>query len=160
MVQEKIVIFIADPNLEHRNFFKESIKKACIDAKVFSFNSEKRLMNSLGQITASPDIIFLTFNLETESALTCLQWIRLKRKFSNVPVIIFSPFTYLKDIKDAFDNGANLFIPKPIFEGNNTKTLQAVFRANWRRDLIRPNSSKFVLALDTEDSKRLCWASS
>jgi CheY-like chemotaxis protein len=156
----KIVIFIVDANLDHRNFFKESIKKAGIDAKVLSFNTEKRLMNALGQVTASPDIIFIAFDLDTEPALACLKWIRLKGKFSKVPVVVFSPFTYLKDIKDAFDNGANLFVPKPIFTDNCTKTLQNIFHSNWQRDLLSPRSNKFVLAFDTEDSEKLCRASS
>lgn len=160
MLQDKLIIFIADGNTEHRNFFKESLKKASIDAKVFSFPNEKRLMNSLGQSSATPDIIFLTFDLDTQSAITCLKWIRIKKKFSNVPVVIFSPFTYLKDIKDAFDNGANLFVPKPVFTENCTKALQNIFYNHWQRDLLSPRSNKFVLTLDTENSERLCRSSS
>jgi response regulator RpfG family c-di-GMP phosphodiesterase len=156
--KEKIVVFIADDNLEDRNLFKESFKKADIKAKVFSFDSEKKLMNSLGQPTACPDIIFLAFNLENETAITCLKWIRLKRKFTNVPVVIFSPFSYLKDIKDAFENGASLFIPKPIFIEDSTKTLKAVFHSKWRRDLLNSNGHKFVLTSNIENSDRLCWS--
>jgi DNA-binding response OmpR family regulator len=160
LIPGKLVIFIADASLEHRNFFKESLKKAGIDAKVLSFNSEKRLMNALGQPTASPDIIFLTFELDTESALACLKWIRLKKKFSNVPVVIFSPFTYLKDIKDAFDNGASLFVPKLIFTENCSKTLNNIFHYNWQHDLLSPQKERFVLALDNENCEKLCRSGS
>jgi DNA-binding NarL/FixJ family response regulator len=160
VLEKKIFIYIADSNSEYRNSFKESLKNAQINAKIFSFDSEKKLMNSLGQSTASPDIIFLTFDLENETTITCLKLIRLKRKFSDVPVVVFSPFTYLKDIKSAFDNGASLFIPKPIYMENSTKALQAIFRPRWRHHLIQPNSYKFVLSFDTEDTGKLCWSAS
>jgi DNA-binding response OmpR family regulator len=158
--KEQIAVFIAEDNSEHRNFLKESFKKAGIKVKVYSFNCEEKLMNSLGQATASPDIIFLTFNLEPETAVTCLKRIRIKKKLSNVPVIVFSPFTYLKDIEEAFNNGASLFIPKPIFMKESTKTLQTIFYSKWRHDLLNPNRYKFVLTTNSEDSGKLSWSSS
>lgn len=160
MVQgkEKIVVFVADDDSTQRKKLRESFKNAGIQAKIYSFDCEKKLMDSLAQSTASPDIIFLTFNLENEAAVTCLKRIRLKKRFTNVPVIVFSPFTYLHDIKAAFENGASLFIPMTIFNENNTKTLHAIFHPRWRRDLIKPNNYKFVLSADTEDADKLCWS--
>lgn len=153
--KEPIVVFSADENSEHRIFLKESFKKAGINVKVFSFNCEKKLMNSLGQPTASPDVIFLTFNLEKETAVTCLKRIRIRKKLSNVPVVVFSPFTYLNDIEEAFNNGASLFVPKPVFMKESTKTLQTIFFPKWRRDLLSPNRNKFVLTTSDEDKLTL-----
>jgi CheY-like chemotaxis protein len=158
--KEQIVVFIADDNLEHRNFLRESFKKAGIHAKIFSFNSEEKLMNSLGQANIFPDVIFLTFNLEHETAITCLKRIRIKRKLSSVPVVVFSPFTYMSDIEEAFTNGANLFIPKPVFMKESTKTLQKIFYSKWRRTLLTPNRQKFVLSDNAETSDKLKWSSS
>jgi CheY-like chemotaxis protein len=117
-------------------------------------------MNSLGQASAFPDIIFLTFNLENETAITCLKRIRIKKKLATVPVVVFSPCTYLKDIEEAFNNGANLFIPKPIFMKESTKALQKIFHSKWSKDLLTPNRHKFVLTINTEDSNKLIFSSS
>jgi PleD family two-component response regulator len=158
--KEKIVIYIADGDPEYKKSFKQNLKKAEINAKFHSFDCEQKLMNSLGQPTASPDIIFLSFDLENENAITCLKRIKLKKRFSDVPVVVFSPCTYLKDIKDAFENGASLFIPKPIYMENSIKTLQAVFRPRWRHHLLQPDSYKFVLSYDKEETNKLCWSAS
>jgi response regulator RpfG family c-di-GMP phosphodiesterase len=158
--KEKIVIFVADDNLEHRKSLKENLKKVEINAKIRAFDNETKLMNSLGQPTVLPDIIFITASLENGDAINCLKRIRLKKKFQEVPVIIFSPCTYLKDIKDSFDCDASLFIPKPVFEKNSVKALQEIFRPRWRYHLLQPNSYKFVLAQDTLDADKLCWSAS
>ncbi len=159
-IKEQIVVFIADESSEYRSFMRESFKKAGINAKIHSFTSEEKLMNALGQASAFPDIIFLTFNLEYETAVTCLRRIRLRKKLSTVPVIVFSPCTYLKDIEEAFNNGAGLFIPKPLFIKESTKILQKIFHLKWRRDLLKPNRHEFVLTSNPVDADKLSLSSS
>lgn len=160
-VEEKktIAVFLEDNSSEHRILMRESFKKAKINAKVYSFNNEEKLMNVLGQSTTFPDIIFLTFNLEYEPAVTCLKRIRVRKKLSNVPVVVFSPCMYLKDIDEAFNNGAGLFIPKPVFMKESTRTLQKIFHPKWRQTLIKPNRNKFVLTSNAEDTDKLSLSS-
>jgi PleD family two-component response regulator len=158
--KEHITVYLADDCAEDRKYVKESFKGAEIAAKFFVFDSERKLMNALGQAAAFPDVIFLTFNLDNELTLTCLKRIRTKKKFSDVPVIIFSVCSYLQDIQEAFENGANLFIPKPVFNEHRVQTLKAIFKPNWRRSLLRTNKARFVLKVDSECSEQISWSHS
>jgi PleD family two-component response regulator len=156
---DNIVVYFADKNAEFRKRVKDNLKNSGIKMKLFSFDSEDKLMDALAQ-SLLPDIIFLTFNSENDLALKCLKNIRDQKKFGEIPVVVFSPFTYLKDIKEALENGAGLFIPQPIFLANSQKTFHAIFKPNWRKELIDPNREKFVLRAYDKNADKLILSSS
>jgi PleD family two-component response regulator len=155
---ECIVVYFADESSAHRKFVKESFKRANIAAKIFSFTDEKKLMDSLKQPGTLPDVIFLTFNLNYENALISLKRIRNKKKYAQVPVIVFSPFRYPRDMEVAFENGANLFIPKAVFIEHGERALETVFHRNWRRDIVDPDRNNFVLTDEVTTNGQLKWS--
>ena len=149
------MVYLADENAEYRKQVKENFKNAGVKAKIFSFDGEEKLMHALDQTDVMPDVIFLTFSLENNAALSCLRWIRIKQNLSGVPVFVFSPFTYLKDISEAFESGANLFIPQSVFFADGQKILRILFKDKWYEKLLSPDRQKFVLKSDIRNTDKL-----
>jgi PleD family two-component response regulator len=153
---KQIIVFLADENIGYRNLLRKGLKESGINAKIFSFNCEEKLMHYIDNLSIKPDIIFLSFDLQNVKAKQCLKNMRANKQLTGIPIIIFSACSYLNDINEAFNSGANLFIPKPIFLKNKTKVLETLFTPPCQKAIQRPNKKKFVLSAVTNDG--LNWS--
>jgi response regulator RpfG family c-di-GMP phosphodiesterase len=156
--EKQKIVFLTDESIEYRNTLRKCFREAGINARIFSFDCEDKLMHYLTNLSIRPDIIFLSFDIESDKAKECLKNMKRDKKLADIPVVIFSACTYLADINEAFNSGANLFIPKPVFLQHRTKVLRTLFLPPCQRALKRPNKKKFVLASATNDE--LMWTAS
>jgi DNA-binding NarL/FixJ family response regulator len=76
---------------------------------------------------------------------TCLQEIRNDTRFNTTPVVMFSTSSHHKDIQETYDNGANRYIRKDEFFGNEVHMLKKLFSANWKQSLLGVLKDEFVL---------------
>lgn len=60
-----------------------------------------------------PRAVFLDFELCTEEGMKVLRRIRADERSGSVPVALFSSSAKREDVKEAYDLGANAYIPRP-----------------------------------------------
>lgn len=59
-----------------------------------------------------PHIIFLDINMPLKNGHECLREIRNNKKFSEVPIVMYTTSGNQNDINESYDSGANLYILK------------------------------------------------
>lgn len=70
----------------------------------FQFHSEKH---------PRPALILLDYELGDHTGVDFLHWLRLMKKISSIPVIMFSGTAGKRNIAECYSTGANHFISKP-----------------------------------------------
>lgn len=71
-------------------------------------------------------LILLDYNLAGVSGIDLLKKIRSDSDIKHVPVVVFSSSDNPKDIKDAYQYGANAYLVKPVGIANLKDTMQTV----------------------------------
>jgi CheY-like chemotaxis protein len=103
---------LADDDPDDRDLLAEAII-AGNSAHVESAHNGAHLMLALTAMEELPDMIFLDLNMPEKNGKECLSEIRQHDRLKGVPVIIYSTSSSKKDIDDAFDLGATLYVTKP-----------------------------------------------
>ena len=65
-------------------------------------------------ISKTPDIILLDWNLPLKNGSEVLQEIRLGQELKSIPVIVITGYNSEQTISEAYELGANFYIPKPM----------------------------------------------
>lgn len=153
-VSSQMQILLADDNIIDKTIFERTLKGTGIDAELLTFNTGFELMEYLQ--TADPDrtkLVFLDLNMPQKDGKLCLKEIRNNHDFDNMPVVIFTGTLYLKDIKDTYECGANLYVPKNVFIKNSIKVLAMILDSALNKTLLSPSAERYVLS----DSDTLQW---
>lgn len=149
MEKEKLVIFLLDDDHEEHILFKEVADDFAEIKSTLSFVKGKEMLDYLNELENDqiPDILFLDLNMPLLSGLDCLIEIRKNQKYKNLPVVIYSTSSSEKDIDAAYQNGANLYINKPVDFSDMKKILQKVLNIDWKEHSLKSNSHKFFLSI-------------
>jgi len=147
---DHIRIFLADDDPDDRFFFDRALSKAAIAANLTVAEDGQKLIDLLDGITEPPppDIIFLDINMPCKNGKACLIEIRKKEKFNNVPVIMFSTSSHHRDIEETFETGANRYINKTDFFGNQVMMLQKLFSNDWKTSLLTAAKEQYVVKVN------------
>ena len=92
-----------------------------------------------------PDLIILDLKMPFKNGNECLEEIRKIEKFKLTPVILFSNSTEEKDINQAYENNANLYVQKPFNVDHQVALMKKLFSLNWNEYFPHPAPEKFVL---------------
>jgi len=141
-----IKILLADDDEDDKMFFEDALKEANPKTQLKTVDDGQQLMKYLAEVDGNhPDIIFLDINMPCKNGKECLKEIRSNKELDEVPVVMFSTSDHEKDVEETFQNGANLYISKPVFFADQVKVLQKIFSTNWREELLKPDKKRFVL---------------
>jgi CheY-like chemotaxis protein len=77
-----------------------------------------------------PTVVLLDIKIPRQSGLEVLAWIRSQTNFSALPVILFTSSQDLKDVRRAYQLGANAYLVKPVDFKELGETLQS-FATFW-----------------------------
>ncbi len=145
-----IKIIIADDDSDDRLLFTEAISEINTTIQIQSVDGGLQLMQMLTAADAAlPDIIFLDLNMPGKNGKECLKEIKTNHRLKNVPVIIYSTSANTKDINDARNSGANLYIRKPNTFTGLIEVINKVFSINLEEYTSTPAKNNFVLGIDT-----------
>lgn len=72
-------------------------------------------------------LILLDYNLPGMSGIQFLKYIRSTTATKHIPVVIFSSSDNPQDVKNAYLNGANAYLVKPVGMNNLKQTVQTVY---------------------------------
>ncbi len=143
----QIMVMLADDDSDDRELFEEVITGIHQTIQVRAVEDGLQLMKQLNdRDQALPAMIFLDLNMPGKSGKECLVEIKSNPRFRDIPVIIYSTSSHMKDIYDTHGSGASLYVPKP----NNFKDLIAVVGKVFSLDLdqlkVTPPINHFVLS--------------
>ena len=132
MVKSKVFkIMLADDDPDDRDLLAEAII-AGNSAHVESAHNGAHLMLALTAMEELPDMIFLDLNMPEKNGKECLSEIRQHDRLKGVPVIIYSTSSSKKDIDDAFDLGATLYVTKPNSFSELKKIMSGILSLDWK----------------------------
>jgi len=77
-----------------------------------------------------PRLILLDLKMPEMDGFEVLEWIRSRKEFSAITVIVLTSSKEIKDVKRAYELGANSFIVKET-EFNHTVTLSKLLKDYW-----------------------------
>ncbi len=105
---------LADDDKDDRFFFDLVLSEACRNVNLNMVQDGEQLMAWLHSCSNNlPDILFLDLNMPRKNGFVCLQEIRSDRRLQNLFVAIYSTSTSPRDIQEAHEKGANIFVNKP-----------------------------------------------
>jgi CheY-like chemotaxis protein len=140
-----IKIILADDEEDDREFFRQSLLDTGLNTMLIPFENGHDLMHYLKSGQAQqPDILFLDINMPLKNGKECLQEIRANKAFDKMPIVMLVASGNPADLRETFDNGANLFILKDSFTGHEVQVLQQLFTPGWRDKLLRREKEDFV----------------
>lgn len=121
-------ILLHDNDEDEAYFFQQALKFFPEPIEVICSINFSELVASLEQ---APDLIFLDINIPGMNGFECLKTIRSKTFLNRTPIIMYSNSKRVKEVQEAYFNGANLFVSKPTRIQNVVDSLKTVFSMDW-----------------------------
>jgi CheY-like chemotaxis protein len=106
---------IAEVWPESKAFIEDVIQK-CFNGQPVTFksNHSAEVLDVLNQhVGELPNVIFMDINMPQMDGWACLQALKETAKYKDIPVIVYSTSSNPKDVKHAFELGAQCFCVKP-----------------------------------------------
>lgn len=118
MSKKRLHIFLVDDDADDRMLFQEAMSEVDPKAKLSIADGCDMLVKLAKTEKDKPDMIFLDLNMPGLNGFECLDEIKNKEHFGNVPVIIYSTTANPEQVKKIYNKGANLYMQKPTsYEG-------------------------------------------
>ena len=147
---KQIRIVLADDDNDDRELFKEAVEEAALNINLDFAEDGRCLLNLLNNEKHIPDLIFLDLNMPHKNGMECLAEIRKNINLKNVPVIIYSTSSSIKDIDESYNLGANLYVKKPS-SFNELKTITGkVLSLDWNKYKPHASRNMFLFSSKTE----------
>ncbi|MBP6417589.1 MAG: response regulator [Chitinophagaceae bacterium] len=145
MNPDKLLILLADDDIDDCLFFKEALEELDLSAELTTVHDGEQLMLHLtAKMDEPPHVLFLDLNMPRKNGLTCLDEIKGNVKLKALPVIIFST-SFDEHVADKLiENGAVYYICKPT---NFFQLKQVIFKA---LTLIKQSSEVAALLSNAE----------
>jgi CheY-like chemotaxis protein len=144
--KNEIKVLIADDDDDDREFFTEVVSEVAPRVTVKNVKNGAALMDYMNESGPGlPDIIFLDLNMPCKNGRECLKEIKKNEKFRHIPVIIYSTSSNIKDIENAYNDGADLYVTKPNSFSELKKIAKKVFSIDWSNLVLNHRIERFVL---------------
>ena len=108
-------VLIVDDDPDDRQLIKDALEECTTSVAAVELPDGSDVMNYLNGCPPHklPDLVLLDLNMPIMNGFDALKEIRLNKKFSEIPVYIFTTSTTLEDKQHAMKLGATDFITKP-----------------------------------------------
>jgi len=127
-------VLLADDDEDDRIFFREALEEIPLATSLHAVKDGVELMNVLHPEQRNiPDVIFLDLNMPGRNGKECLGEIRTMNHLKELPVIIFSTSANHKDVEEAYQLGANLYLQKPSGYTLMVQLLEKVLKIDWKQ---------------------------
>lgn len=115
--------FLIDDDRDDRELFAEALAAVDPNAVCVQAGDGEEALSKLDRMaTDAPDIIFLDINLPAMTGWQCLDKLKASETSKDIPVIMYSTSSHLRDKNIARDMGALCLITKP----NDYKEIKTV----------------------------------
>ena len=111
-------LLIADDDAEDVQLIKDCLVENHLQASVNDVENGQNLLDTLRKSERTekegkPHLILLDINMPRKNGFEALKEIKQDKDLCSIPVVIFSTSKAEKDIRRAYELGANCFITKP-----------------------------------------------
>jgi len=127
-VNRKITRIISiEDNVDHFDIIRFHLEDLVPDLEVLHFADGESALNSFGQIREFlPQLMLLDMNLPKFSGIEILRRLRSDPKLRRLPVIMFTTSNNARDIRSAYESGANSYLLKPMEPDGMRNSLKAI----------------------------------
>ena len=106
-------VLLADDDQDDRELFSEALASLDADIAYEGVEDGKEALETLQKKATRPSIIFLDINMPVMSGWDVLKQLKSSEQYGDIPVIVYSTSSGLREKKTAFDLGALCFVTKP-----------------------------------------------
>lgn len=107
-------ILLVDDDATDRELFIDAIRLAGKKYNVAEASNGDEAIRFLDSAARLPDLIILDLNMPIKDGRTTLKEIKTHELYKSIPVCIMSTSSANFDVMNAYDNGANIFLVKPL----------------------------------------------
>ena len=115
-------ILLVEDNADHASLIIDELEAENVKKKIILMKDgqgavdyfQKANIDSNGEIHSHIDLVLLDLNLPKVNGMDVLRFIKNDSRFCIIPVIILSTSSDPDTITEAYKNGANGFITKPV----------------------------------------------
>lgn len=107
-------ILLVDDDVIDRELFVDAINLIGKGYEVIQAENGQKAIDFLNSSPALPQLIILDLNMPIKDGRETLKELKAHPKFKHLPVCIMSTSGARFDILDAYENGASLFLVKPL----------------------------------------------
>ena len=140
---ETLNVLFVDDDADEFYLFNEAVEQSEQQVKMSRAQDGNDLLKIL-DTGNHPDVIFMDLNMPYKDGLETLIELKSSEKFRNIPVVIFSTSSNLKQINTCFQQGANMYVVKPETFDDITTMVSKVFALDWK-NVQAPTENSFVL---------------
>lgn len=145
---ENITVILVDDDLDDCLYFQEALIEVNDNHTYLCFNSSAAVILYLNlEDTLVPDILFLDLNMPGMDGKDCLKQIRTLRKYSGMPIAIYSTSDSDIDKEETLARGANIYVKKPNSLEKLKSILLKVLNIQWQFHQMQLNIHTFVIAV-------------
>lgn len=146
------LVLVAEDNPDDALLLRRALDKAGIIARVkIVSDGEEMLLYLQGRgayanraASPLPSLIILDLKMPRKSGLEVLEWINENPDVAVVPTIVLSASNLEKDVRAAYNLGANTYFVKPTTFDELVETMRMVEKY-WRKAMkVRPDESPAV----------------
>jgi CheY-like chemotaxis protein len=106
-------ILLIDDDRDDQEIFSMALQEVAPDFRFITAGDGFEALEMLKERNVKPDYIFLDLNMPRMNGRQCLEEIRRDPELSEVPVVIYSTSSELKDREQLIEMGATAFVTKP-----------------------------------------------
>lgn len=107
------ILLVDDDSLD-RELFVDAINSAGKSHKITEAENGEKALQHLHSSSSLPHLIILDLNMPVKDGRATLKELKSHSRFKSIPVCIMSTSSAPFDISNAYENGANLFLVKPL----------------------------------------------
>lgn len=106
------VVYLIDDDEDDRDIFSIALENARSEAVCLTAKNGPEALKSLNDIKV-PDYIFIDLNMPYMSGRECLQEIKKRPMLRDVPAVVYTTSSQIKDANELMELGAAHFLVKP-----------------------------------------------
>lgn len=148
-MNNSISILLADDDVDDRYIFDSAVKDINNLCQIFQVDDGEKLIDFINNSPSIPDFIVLDINMPKVSGLDCLKYIKNNKKYNKINVLMLSTSTNDHDVREAFHNGASLYIRKP----HSYAELKNILSYCISTDFLKKKTVRFSTFLICESSQ-------
>lgn len=125
-----MLILYADDDLDDVEIFREIIHAISPSIIFHHANNGKEALDILDNSILLPDYIFLDVNMPVMDGRLCLKEIKKDKRFSDIPVVIYTTSDKRTDIENFMRLGAHKYVIKPTSFKDAVNDLSKILKAH------------------------------
>jgi CheY-like chemotaxis protein len=106
-------VLLIDDSPGERELFREALVRTDLDVVLYSEQDSEAALHFLKQRPELPSLILLDWHLRHERGDVFLKRVRSERRFTAIPVVVFTTSDQVADLSAAYANSVNGYVVKP-----------------------------------------------